>query len=403
MIKNVEVFRDIIEGNCFDFIKNHLVSGPNVEEIDIFTMNFNANLIDQACKINKKARITVYVNDDFVDPNIIRNLEDSNNNLTFEFVEKNHIKGTVCKKSDGTCSAFFGSSNLTKGGMFDNLELNFHQDTELDAKDMEFSCSSVIQGLCNEIKDQTGVKVLDKKISKYPVEFLDAKKYGKIIKKKIEKFSNKNEKFNVEMCSQKIDTGLILDLFANYKDDINSLQIVCNELTNLKNLEEEFEKLVVRVPKKKVHAKYFSLFNNEKYFFGTGSSNISYSGLGLASNYVKKESNFVFEGSFDAFDDFAQFSEDPLDYVGNKYYQELKKYKKFMVKSERGLKKFNKMVNETIKKYKSLVEKVKKAEDYKNKMLILKEMYNKKEDDINKMYLFSFADVFYEKLLNNLL
>jgi len=46
---------------------------------------------------------------------------------------------------------------------------------------------------------------------------------------------------------------------------------------------------------------------------------------------------------------------------------------------------------------------LKKAEDYKKEVLILKEMYNKKEDDINKMYLFSFADVFYEKLLNNLL
>jgi len=162
----------------------------HIDKASIFTMNAEREIIEKIVSSNENTDFKIYVSDHRSYENISC-ISDEFPNVEITPVENNHIKAFIGKTEDGYYLSLFGSSNYTSGGFGKNMECNFVIDTGLDIdNNLKYSNASIIQGILKELNKQLKEytkkdKILREKISRRPVNFLDAKKYGNQIVKRI--------------------------------------------------------------------------------------------------------------------------------------------------------------------------------------------------------------------------
>ncbi len=287
-----------------------LLSVDNLKNLKIFSFSASPMLLKNIAENKKDTDIEVYVgskNTDLID------LDYQYDNLKIEIIPNLHFKTVfydVESKVIKFKGAFFGSLNLTSKALLYNDEIIFNFPfTEEKSKDKKYSSRSLLQGLCDKIYEEAGVKLFNEKISKCPVEYLDAKEYYKEIKKISNKISSDSE---VIFVSQKISEDIMFDLFG----DVKNLKLLSSK--DIENL----------------HSKMFYIESEDKYYVGFGSSNFTYSGLGLSDKYTKKEVNLVISEDKEIVQNVNNFLEDPVNYVYKRYlpktrYKDIRLFKKY--------------------------------------------------------------------------
>ncbi len=268
----------------------------DLKEVNVVTMLCDPIFLEHLVRKKSNTKINLYhFDNDNIDT--LTNLEKKYNNLNVEYILDNHIKGIIAKDAENNISLISTSANFTKGGLIKNIELFFYNYyTPIDI-DMKFGEGSFIQGWVDFVETELNINILDDEISENSVNFLDAKSYGREIKKGIRKISKKENNLSVCFTTPEVKSSFVLNLFERCNDAIESMEIVTNKIQDNKKLMQEFKNLNVITPDQKIHAKTFCVFGEENYFVGFGTSNLTFTGLGFSNKYpVKKEINFCFKG-----------------------------------------------------------------------------------------------------------
>ncbi len=363
-MKGTEYLKEISISNPahrLNILKNTF-SDPDLEEVKIFTFSLDVDAIKSLCEIRKDVNFYLYLDKNKKNFKILDIYYDLPN-LEVDFIEKLHFKSVCFETNDNYKGVIFGSANFTKGGILKNDETLFYFNFPSISK-LKYSNASFVQGISDKIYKETNIKVFDKKICKDPVECYNSKEYYKELRKTTNKLSGDAK---IKIVSPNISLDLINDLFKDFDFDY------------LDSKKDE-----------KVHSKLIYIEDTDNVYVGFGSSNFTFSGLGLADKYVKKEINIFYGMDKEEIEDLKKFTSDGVNYLNELYKKraEICKSKRMFLKYKKEVDKINTLLDklETLVKNKDKIDEA----DFLNKFdAIVWEIYNvakKPKEDVFSKY-----------------